>query len=103
MAGPYCESDQITLEDLARERDNGGSLDRFLQPISSTVRQWPQVQLNDNTAYYVRQGQPVIVPHAPTSGWVVLLEETEQDVCNFLGVGEILDDGRVAPRRLVVG
>ena len=68
-AGPYDEDDLITLDELASERENG-SLDRFLQPISSTVRQWPVVQLSDNTAYYVRQGQPVIVAHAPTSGWV---------------------------------
>ena len=50
----------------------------------------------------LRQGQPVIVPHAPTSGWVRLSEVEEDDTTKFIGVGEILDDGRVAPRRLVV-
>jgi len=37
------------------------------------------------------------VPHAPTSGWVRLYEGNR----SFLGMGEILDDGRVAPRRLM--
>ncbi|HEX5313916.1 MAG TPA: tRNA pseudouridine(55) synthase TruB, partial [Gammaproteobacteria bacterium] len=50
-------------------------------------------------AYFLRRGQPVLVPHAPTSGWLRLYDEREQ----FLGVGEILEDGRVAPRRLVQG
>ena len=99
QAGPYDETDLITFEELEKARETG-SLDPYLQPISSTVREWPEVELSDNTAYYLRQGQPVIVPHAPTSGWVRLLEKgASRDV--FLGVGEVLDDGRVAPRRLV--
>jgi tRNA pseudouridine55 synthase len=45
----------------------------------------------------------VIVPHAPTSGRVQLVEQsTDSSKQMFIGVGEILDDGRVAPRRLVV-
>jgi tRNA pseudouridine55 synthase len=47
------------------------------------------------------QGQPVQVAKAPTEGWVQLLEIAEEDDV-FLGVGEVLVDGRIAPRRLVV-
>ena len=80
-----------------------GSLDGFLLPVASAVSQWPQVRLNDDTAYYLRKGQPVIVPHAPSSGWVRLCEDMGTGGhTRYLGVGEILDDGRVAPRRLVV-
>jgi tRNA pseudouridine55 synthase len=39
------------------------------------------------------------VAHAPTEGWVQIFESGEED--RFLGVGEILTDGRIAPRRLV--
>jgi tRNA pseudouridine55 synthase len=39
----------------------------------------------------------VLVPRAPTQGWVRLYQGEQQ----FLGIGEILDDGRVAPRRLL--
>lgn len=97
-AGPYDESDLVSFDTL-EEADR--PLDDFLLPVSSAVREWPEVKLTDNTAYYLRQGQPVIVPHAPTSGWVRLAEILEDDSCRFIGVGEILDDGRVAPRRLV--
>ena len=100
-AGPYSEADLVTFETLEAALEQG-SLDPFLQPVGSAVRQWPEVRLTDNTAYYLRQGQPVIVPHAPTSGWVRLSEVEEDDTAKFIGVGEILDDGRVAPRRLVV-
>ncbi|TNF88961.1 MAG: tRNA pseudouridine(55) synthase TruB [Gammaproteobacteria bacterium] len=100
-AGPYSEADLVTFETLEAALEQG-SLDPFLLPVGSAVRGWPEVRLTDNTAYYLRQGQPVIVPHAPTSGWVRLSEVEADDTTKFIGVGEILDDGRVAPRRLVV-
>ena len=112
MAGPFGEDDLVTFETL-READAEHGLDALLQPVSSAVRQWPAVTLTDHTAYYLRQGQPVIVPHAPTEGWVRLCEASARcapgeagddgtsDNGRFLGVGEILDDGRVAPRRLI--
>ena len=100
-AGPYDESDLISFATLEAAVEDG-SLDPFLQPISSAVQGWPEVRLTDNTAYYLRKGQPVIVPHAPTSGWVRLAEVRDDQSTRFIGVGEILDDGRVAPRRLIV-
>ncbi len=100
-AGPYDESDLISFSVLEAAVEEG-SLDPFLQPTSSAVQGWPEVRLTDNTAYYLRKGQPVIVPHAPTSGWVRLAEVADDESTRFIGVGEILDDGRVAPRRLVV-
>jgi tRNA pseudouridine55 synthase len=42
-------------------------------------------------------GQPVLVPKAPTEGWVRIYDGRHA----FIGVGEIEDDGRVAPRRLM--
>lgn len=111
MAGPFGEQDVVTFEVLDKAHREK-RLDHMMKPVSSMVRQWPSVTLSDNTACYIKQGQPVIVPHAPTSGWVQLREqihtqkvereETIEPSQRFLGVGEILEDGRVAPRRLVV-
>jgi tRNA pseudouridine55 synthase len=89
----------VTLEALevclAGEGEPG--LDRLLLPMESGLSQWPDVRLSGDAAFYLRQGQPVLVPHAPTAGLVRLYEGQRR----FLGVGEILDDGRVAPRRLL--
>jgi len=73
QAGPYDEADLITFEELEKAREKG-SLDPFLQPVWSAVRAWPEVVLNEDVAYYLRHGQPVIVPHSPTRGWVRLLD-----------------------------
>ncbi|MDY6830009.1 MAG: tRNA pseudouridine(55) synthase TruB [Pseudomonadota bacterium] len=99
-AGPYGLEGAWTLEQLFEVRDGGGhrALDALLLPLSSSVRDYPEVQLNGATAFYLKQGQPVMAAHLPAAGWV-RLQEGDQ----FIGVGEVLDDGRVAPRRLVAG
>jgi tRNA pseudouridine55 synthase len=97
--GPYTETGLVTLETLEQRREQAGeaALDALLLPMESGLAQWPVVRLGADAAFYLRQGQPVLVPRAPTGGWVRLYEGEQR----FLGVGEILDDGRVAPRRLL--
>jgi tRNA pseudouridine55 synthase len=97
--GPYNETGMVTLSTLEQLRAEGGeaALDKLLLPMESGLAQWPGVRLSSDAAFYLRQGQPVLVPHAPTTGWVRLYMGEKQ----FMGVGEILDDGRVAPRRLL--
>jgi tRNA pseudouridine55 synthase len=97
-AGPYELAQSMTLEQVAKI-DDSQALEALLLPVSSAVCSWPAVRLHEDTAHYVRQGQPVQVACAPTDGWVQIFELAEED--RFLGVGEILTDGRVAPRRLV--
>ncbi len=80
------------LESLAEEERPG-----LLLPMDSIVAELPSVQLNEELSFYVRKGEPVLVPKAPTEGWVRLYRR--QSV--FMGLGEVLDDGRIAPRRLV--
>lgn len=99
--GPYVEGETafITLAELeARAEEQGTeSLDALLLPLESTLGHCPAVRLSANSAFYLSQGQPVLVPQAPTEGLVRLYDAGEQ----FLGVGEILDDGRVQPKRLI--
>ncbi len=97
--GPYDAESMVDLEALHRLAEEGfAALDGQLLPIESALAQWPDVRLSPDATFYLRQGQPVLVPHAPTSGWVRLYAADQQ----FLGMGEILDDGRVAPKRLMV-
>jgi len=98
MVGPYGAGQLVTLEQLQYLKENDmPAMDDLLLPIESALSQWPDVDLSTDAAFYLQQGQPVLVPHAPTSGWVRLYEGNR----SFLGMGEILDDGRVAPRRLM--
>ncbi|HED52465.1 MAG TPA: tRNA pseudouridine(55) synthase TruB [Gammaproteobacteria bacterium] len=98
--GPYDDDKLVTLEALEtlKEQDKH-AMDDLLLPIETALTQWPNVNLSADAAFYLRQGQAVLVPRAPTSGWVRLYEGEH----TFLGMGEILDDGRVAPRRMMKG
>jgi len=84
-----------------REIEDPQEMDALLLPIASSLGSLPSVRLQKDSTYYLRQGQPVRVDHAPKDGWVQIFECAEED--RFLGVGEVLTDGRIAPRRLVAG
>lgn len=96
-SGPFELEQAVTLPELEHMAEDGyAALDSLLLPPEEALRDWPQVSLSDNSAYYVQQGQAVQVPRAPTHGWVRLQRENGA----FLGIGQILEDGRVAPKRL---
>ena len=96
---PYDAVRMVTLEVLRERAEQGlAVLDECLLPADSALPDWPAVRVRGDAAFYLRQGQAILVPRAPTQGWVRLYEGEEQ----FLGIGEILDDGRVAPRRLLL-
>ena len=95
---PYDDATMVTLDELRAAAEEGfDALDARLLPIDTALRDWPAVRLNADSAFYLRQGQPVLVPKAPTAGWVRIYGPEER----FLGLGEIADDGRVAPKRLI--
>lgn len=99
-AGPFRIEDSLSLDALVALKETGdlNAIDNFLLPADAALGALPLVRLSESGGYYMRQGQAVRVPNAPRDGVVrVALESGE-----FLGVGEILDDGRVAPRRLIV-
>jgi tRNA pseudouridine55 synthase len=97
--GPFSSEHLRSVEALEATQQEGGfaALDKLLLPVDRSITDWPALKLSEAAAYYLKQGQPVLVPYAPTEGWVKLFLQDEQ----FLGVGEILEDGRVAPRRLI--
>lgn len=99
QAGPYFERDAVTMPRLEALRDAEAfeAMDALLQPVTSALAHLPRVVVNGDTAYYFRQGQAVMAPKLPLDGLVCLCAD---DGC-FIGVGEMLDDGRVTPRRLI--
>ncbi len=97
--GPYDDSSLVTLaqvqEAFAEKRFQ--EMDGWLLPLESALAEWPVIKLSPDAAFYMQQGQPILVPNAPTSGWVRLYANQSE----FIGVGRILEDGRVAPKRLM--
>ena len=97
QAGTFTQAQCVTIERLRELKEAGGlaSIDALLCPADTAVKGLPAVVLPQQTANFLKLGQAVMVRHLPLSGLVRLYEEEE-----FIGIGTILDDGRVAPKRL---
>ncbi|QYM92354.1 tRNA pseudouridine(55) synthase TruB [Dickeya zeae] len=102
----YPTERMVTLEQLQALREQAeaqeqpiGDLDVLLLPMDTAVQAFPEVNLSPVVAGYLKLGQAVRATAVPTDGMVRI---TEGDERRFIGMGEIDDEGRVAPRRLVV-
>ena len=99
QAGAFTEADCVTTQALIEECESGGLsvIDEHLIPMDKAIADLPEVILPSITASFIKNGQPVLVRHLPEEGLVRLYEEEQ-----FIGIGCIDDDGKVAPRRLIV-
>ena len=94
--GPY-KSDMLTLDQLMEIAEGGfDALDDVMLAIDSGIEDWPVVELDADSAYYIKLGQPVQIARAPTEGLVRVYDGDQ-----FIGIGNIQDDGRVAPKRMM--
>ena len=102
QAGPFAIEETCTLERLEGLKAEIGEpgLDEALLPVSAAVAEYPVVEMTALTASYFVQGQPVQIAGVKNEGLVSVYSEA-MDSKVFVGVGEILDDGKIAPRRLI--
>ncbi|MEX0951398.1 MAG: tRNA pseudouridine(55) synthase TruB [Gammaproteobacteria bacterium] len=98
-AGPFVVGQMHAIEELQSLLETGGiaALDATLLPLDSALQQWPALYLTASLVQFLLQGQAVVVPKAPTSGLVRLYDSHQ----HFFAVGEVLDDGRIGPKRLL--
>jgi tRNA pseudouridine55 synthase len=94
---PFEGQGMVTMDMLetAQAQDPSG-LDSLLLPIDSALSDYPSLALGKTEADHVRHGNPVACRREAGDGLIRLYD----DKACFVGLGEILEDGRVAPRRL---
>lgn len=97
--GHYKTAEMVTLETLDElaKQNNEIALQKFILPLESIIANCPELLISEALTYYLRQGQPVFIPHSPTHGLVQLKTADKR----FLGIGKILEDGKVAPVRIL--
>jgi tRNA pseudouridine55 synthase len=88
-------ADALTLEQL--EAMTVEARDESLMPVDAAISDLPMVNLDADSAYYLRQGQSIWKSGLNLSGLVRLYTEGV-----FLGTGEQVADGKIAPKRLIV-
>jgi tRNA pseudouridine55 synthase len=69
-----------------------------LLPADSAVLHLPAIILNSDAQHYLQLGQAVWQSGVTAAGLLRLYSEQQQ----FLGLGELADDGKIAPKRLIV-
>ena len=106
---PYDTQHMVTMSTLQAhaEQPDSSELMAMLLPLDSALSDWPMLKVNADAAHYLRSGNPVRVGGVPTdvvatgedsaAQWVRLYDQAKR----FLGIGEVLLDGRVAPRRML--
>lgn len=86
----FLETQMITLDQLA-------SIEPVLLPMDSVLSHFSPIHFSEESTTHLKQGKVVLHPDAITLGLVRLLDHRQQ----FFGVGEVLPDGKIAPKRLV--
>jgi len=99
-AGPFSIARAVKVAQLEEMKcgDRFAEMDALLLPVDSALSHIPCIDLDASSGFYLRRGQAVQVSGSPCDGVVRL----RLDSGEFVGIGEITDDGLVAPRRLVV-
>ncbi|WP_448549219.1 tRNA pseudouridine(55) synthase TruB [Thalassotalea fusca] len=108
--GSYPADKMVTLEQLeslleeARAKDIQPStlLDPLLLPLNTAVTGMHPVFIDEESARYLRNGNPVQAVNSPVSGLVQVIIGDDVESGEFIGVGSMNDDGLVAPKRITV-
>ena len=101
----YPSERMVTIEELEAllEQEKKEQLARFqlLDPLlldmDTAVKNYPEVNITEEMGSYVLHGQPVQVFGAPDN---TIVRITVGDNHTFIGVGQMNDDGLIAPKRL---
>ncbi len=98
QAGPYLLSAASSFDNLDECGAAGpAALDALLLPVDSALGGMPRVELSDDAVFYFARGQAVqVVAETSRQGLLRLYDASAR----FIGVGEMMGDGRIAPRRL---
>jgi tRNA pseudouridine55 synthase len=100
VAGPFAVHEAVPLAELERLREQRefAALDALLLPSERAVAHLPEVRVGESACFYLAQGQAVMVAEHPPRGLVRIATADGE----LRGIGEITDDRRVAPRRMMI-
>jgi tRNA pseudouridine55 synthase len=91
----YLLPQAVTIEQL--EAMSSEARTALLMPVDSAIESFPKIVLNADAAFFIMQGQAVWQSGKTPYGDLRLYDENN----NFLGLGFLQDDGKIAPKRLI--
>jgi tRNA pseudouridine55 synthase len=97
--GSFDPGGMISMERVEELALNPVDLERELLAPDSALVDFPVIQLSSDEAFYLCNGHPVGHASPEISGLTRVYGPEDR----FLGIGEVLPDGRIAPKRLFTG
>jgi tRNA pseudouridine55 synthase len=98
-AAGYTLKQAISIEQLEKIAEQGlARLDKALLPTENALPDWPSIDATDDMIDALRHGQTIIVNQPFESTKVRLFDSNKQ----FIGLGEMTEQGIVAPKRVFV-
>lgn len=98
-AAGYTQQQAITIEQLEIIAEEGiQALDAELLPTEEALPDWPEIIATDEMVIALRHGQTIKVEQPFTAANVRLFDSKNE----FLGLGEMSEQGVVAPKRVFV-
>ena len=103
-AGPFDEAQTISLDEVVKLREQGTieQLDQLLKPVDTPVSDYPAVEFDNIMAGYFQLGQSITSNKAFRQGQEGDIVRVFRAGGTFLGIGMVTEDGKVAPKRLIV-
>lgn len=103
QAGPYSIEQAHRIETLESERGESEAqvLDPHLLNIDSGLMDLSKIDLDENSAFYFLQGQPVMDSRVYRLGGEGDTIRVFDENARFLGIARITDEGTLAPKRLI--
>jgi tRNA pseudouridine55 synthase len=94
--GGFSLDQAVTLDTL--ESFGESERDALLLPADVLAADFPRMDLDADSAFYMRRGQAVWMPRLELHQLYRIYDEKQV----FIGMGEVAEDGKLAPKRLVV-
>ncbi|QEP43642.1 tRNA pseudouridine(55) synthase TruB [Ectothiorhodospiraceae bacterium BW-2] len=94
--GPFQASEMVTMAQLESVQ-SPAEREQWLVGLDRAVADFTPLSVTPTGEFYLQQGQPIQIAAAPASGWVRLYSGDGR----FIGVGVVLDDGRIGPKRII--
>lgn len=94
--GGFSLEQAVTLDTL--ESLGEPERDALLLPADVLAADFPRMDLDADSAFYMRRGQAIWMPRLELHQLYRIYDEKQV----FIGMGEVAEDGKLAPKRLVV-
>ena len=97
---PFDPDDMIGFEQHELDAAQGfAALDGRLVPAERALADWPRLELPPHSTERLLQGQSLPAAADWPVGFVRIVDRS----LGFVGIGEVLPEGRLAPRRMLLG